>query len=165
SNLSQLETNPDGFVTNTGDGTKRVEDYVVNEFGVVVERATLGTADEAPVFYANEATGNSKIIGDAMPDFNVGFSNAFSYGPFSLYAVFDWQQGGEKFNETAQYLTYVYRSRFSDLTAQAGKPLNFTTRVFNASQVTDYWIENTTYVALRELSVSYKIPTEKLGIN
>jgi len=165
SNLSQLETNPDGFVTNTGDGTKRVEDYVVNDFGVVVERATLGTADEAPVFYANEATGNSKIIGDAMPDFNVGFSNAFSYGPFSLYAVFDWQQGGEKFNETAQYLTYVYRSRFSDLTAQAGKPLNFTTRVFNASQVTDYWIENTTYVALRELSVSYKIPTEKLGIS
>lgn len=165
SNLSQLETNDAGFVINAGDGTKRVDDYVVNEFGVVVEQAALGTADEAPVFYVNEATGNSKIIGDAMPDFNVGFTNAFSYGPFSLYAVFDWQQGGEKFNETAQYLTYVYRSRFSDLTAQAGKPLNFTTRVFNASQVTDYWIENTTHVALRELSLSYKIPTQKLGIS
>ncbi len=164
SSLSQLETNDAGFVTNTGDDTKRVEDYVVNDFGVLVEKAALGTADEAPVFYVNEATGNSKIIGDAMPDFNVGFTNAISYGRFSLYAVFDWQQGGEKFNETAQYLTYVYRSRFYEQASQAGKPLNFTTRVFNASQVTDYWIENTTHVALRELSLSYKIPTEKLGI-
>ena len=36
--------------------------------------------------------------------------------------------------------------------------------MFNASQVTDYWIESTTHVALRELSLSYRIPTEKLGI-
>src|SRR5690606_26063291 len=62
-------------------------------------------------------------------------------------------------------LTYVYRSEFSDLSAMAGKPLNFTTRVFNASQVTDYWIENKTYVALRELSLTYKIPTNKIGLN
>src|SRR5690606_34103939 len=165
SDLSQLETNESGFVTNAGDGTNKIEDYVENEIGVVVEKAKLGTANEEPVFYVNSKTGNSKIIGEASPNFNVGLTNAFTYGPFSLYAVLDWQQGGEKFNETAQYLTYVYRSEFSDLTAQAGKPLNFTTRVFNASQVTDYWIENTTYVALRELSVSYKIPTEKLGIN
>lgn len=165
SDISQLATNEQGYVTNAGDGTKRVDDYVVNEFGVVVEKAALGTANEAPVFYVNPATGNSKIIGEASPDFIVGFSNTFSFGPFTLYSVFDWQQGGEKFNETAQYLSYVYRSEFTDLTAKAGKPLNFTTLVFNASQVTDYWIENTTYLALRELSLSYKIPTQKLGIN
>lgn len=165
SDLGQLETNSEGFVTNAGDGTKRIEDYMVNEFGVVVEKAAYGTANESPVFYVNGATGNAKIIGEANPDFIVGFSNVLSYGPFSLYAVFDWQQGGEKFNETAQYLTYVYRSRFSELSAQAGKPLNFTTQVFNASQVTDYWIESTTYVALRELSLSYKIPTKRLGLS
>ena len=124
----------------------------------------MGTAEEEPVFYVDPRTGNSKIIGEASPNFNVGLTNTFTYGPFTLYAVVDWQQGGEKFNETAQYLTYVYRSEFSDLSAQAGKPLNFTTRVFNASQVTDYWIESTTHVALRELSLSYRIPTEKLGI-
>jgi TonB-linked SusC/RagA family outer membrane protein len=164
SDLSQLETNEAGFVVNAGDGTTRVEDYAVNEFGVVVRKATLGTANEAPVFYSNPATGNSKIIGEASPDFTVGFTNTFTFGPFSLYSVFDWQQGGEKFNETAQYLSYVYRSEFTDRTAQAGKPLNFTTLVFNASQVTDYWIESTTHFALRELSLTYKIPVAKLGI-
>ncbi|MDR1780350.1 MAG: SusC/RagA family TonB-linked outer membrane protein [Tannerella sp.] len=164
SDLSQLETNADGYVTNTGDATKRVEDYVVNEFGVVVEKAKLGTKDEAPVFYQNEATGNSKIIGEASPDFIMGFTNTFTSGAFSLYSVFDWQKGGEKFNETAQYLAYVYRSEFTDRTAFAGKPLSFTTQVFNASQVTDYWIQSTTHVALRELSLSYKIPVGKLGL-
>ena len=164
SSLSQLETNEQGYVTNAGNGSLRINDYVVNEFGVVVEKSKLGTAEEEPVFYVDPRTGNSKIIGEASPNFNVGLTNTFTYGPFTLYAVVDWQQGGEKFNETAQYLTYVYRSEFSDLSAQAGKPLNFTTRVFNASQVTDYWIESTTHVALRELSLSYRIPTEKLGI-
>lgn len=164
SSLSQLETNEQGYVTNAGDGSLRINDYVVNEFGVVVEKSKLGTAEEEPVFYVDPRTGNSKIIGEASPNFNVGLTNSFTYGPFTLYAVVDWQQGGEKFNETAQYLTYVYRSEFSDLSAQAGKPLNFTTRVFNASQVTDYWIESTTHVALRELSLSYRIPTEKLGV-
>jgi hypothetical protein len=163
SNLSQLETNEAGFVTNAGDGTLQVADYVVNDFGVVVEKAKLGTAEEAPVFYSNPATGNSKIIGEASPDFLVGFSNTVTFGPFSLYGVFDWQQGGEKFNETAQYLSYVYRSEFTDKSALAGKPLNFTTLVFNASQVTDYWIEKTTHLALRELSLTYKIPAHKLG--
>lgn len=165
SDLAQLQTNADGFVINAGNGTKRVEDYVVNDFGVVVEKAALGTANEAPVFYVNAATGNAKIIGDANPDFLLGFTNTFNYGRFSLYSVLDWQQGGQKFNETAQYLTYVYRSEFSDRSAAAGKPLNFTTQVFNASQVTDYWIEKTTYLALRELSLSYKLPTEKLGLS
>ena len=163
SNLSQLTTNESGFVTNAGDGTKRIDDYVVNEFGVVVEKAALGTANEAPVFYVNPSTGNSKIIGEASPDFMVGFSNTFTFGSFTLYGVLDWQQGGEKFNETAQYLTYVYRSEFSDLSSLAGKPLNFTTQVFNASQVTDYWVETTTHVALRELSLSYRIPTDIVG--
>ena len=55
--------------TNAGDGTKRIEDCVVNDFGVVVEKATLGAANEAPVFYSNPATGNSKITGEASPDF------------------------------------------------------------------------------------------------
>lgn len=163
--LSQLETNNDGYVTNAGDGTKRVDDYVVNNIGIVVEKSKLGTKDETPVFYVNAATGNTKKIGDAQPDFLVGFTNTFTYGPFSLYTVIDWKQGGDKYNETVQYLTYLYRSEFSDQTARMGYPLNFTTQVFNAQLPTDYWVESSGYVALRELSLSYQIPVKKLGIN
>lgn len=162
--LGQLKTDQNGYVTNAGDGTKRVEDYVVNGVGIVVEKDKLGKAGEQPVFYVDAATGNTKLIGDAQPDFLIGFTNTFTYGPFSLYMALDWKQGGEKYNETVQYLTYLYRSEFSDRTAQMGYPLNFTTQVFNAQLPTDYWVESTSYVALRELALSYQIPVEKLGL-
>jgi len=163
-NLSKLETNSNGFVTNAGDGTTKLSDYTVNKLGFVVRTNTIGTATEAPVLYVNAATGNQKIIGDAAPDFNVGLSNTFTYGPLSLYAVIDWQRGGQKYNETVQYLTYQYRSRFSDIAAQAGLPLSFTTGVFNGQLATDYWVEDAGYVALRELSLSYTLPVKKLGV-
>ena len=162
--LSQLQTNSEGYVINAGDGTKRVSDYTVNSLGFVVEKATLGTANETPVFYVNEETGNTKVIGDAQPDFIIGFSNTVTLGPLSLYATIDWKQGGQKYNETGQYLSYVFRGPFDDKAAKAGLPLNFSTAVFNAELPTDYWVENAGYVALRELSLSYQLPVKRWGI-
>jgi hypothetical protein len=130
-----------------------------------VEKSKLGTKDEVPVFYVNDKTGNRKVIGDSQPDFVVGLTNTFRLGDFTIYASLDWKQGGDKFNETNNYLTYVWRSEFSDESARLGYPLNFTTSVFNQEQINDYWVEKTTYVALRELSVSYQLPLQKLALN
>lgn len=163
--LSQLEVNSSGYVTNAGDGTTKLSDYTTNKLGFVVLQKNLGTASEAPVLYVNSATGNQKIIGDAAPDFTMGFTNTWNYGPFSLYAVIDWQYGGQKYNETVQYLTYQYRSKFSDKAALAGLPLSFTTGVFNGELATDYWVEDCGYIALRELSLAYKLPIKKWGID
>ena len=156
--LDQLETNGDGLVINAGDGTKHLSDYTVNQLGFVVEKDKEGTAAESPVFYTNAATGNRKVIGDAQPDFTIGLSNTLQYKRFSIFFNLDWKQGGDKFNETNNYLTYVWRSPFCDETAKAGLPLNFTTAVFNQEQICDYWVESTSYLALRELSVGYDIP-------
>lgn len=163
--LDQLETNAQGIVTNAAGGVLPLSDFTINRLGFVVLKSQLGTAAETPLLYQNAATGNSKIIGDAQPDFVIGFSNTFNLGPLSLYAVLDWKQGGQKYNETQQYLTYQYRSPFSDEAAQAGLPLAFTTAVFNAQQTTDYWLQNSSYVSLRELSLSYRLPLKSIGIN
>ena len=163
--LSQLETNADGYVTNAGDGTLRLDDYTVNKLGFVVEKAKLGTADELPVLYRNEATGNNKIIGDAEPDFVVGFNNTLSYGPLSLYFTIDWKQGGDKYDETQQYLSYVFRSSFDDECLTAGLPLAFATAVYNANITTDYWVEDASYLSLRELSLTWQLPVQKLGVS
>ncbi len=161
--LSQLEVDKSGYVTNAAGGTLRPEDFTVNRLGFVVLKSQVGTAAETPVFYQNAATGNTRVIGDAQPDFLVGFSNTLSWGPLSLYTVLDWKQGGQKYNETVNYLTYQYRSAFTDKAISAGLPLPFVTAVFNAQQTTDYWIENSGYVALRELSLAYQLPVQKLG--
>lgn len=162
--LSQLEVNKDGFVTNAGGGVLRPEDFAVNKLGIVVLKSQQGTAAESPVFYQNAATGNTKVIGDAQADFLVGFTNTLNWGPLSLYTVLDWKQGGQKYNETVNYLTYQYRSVFTERAVAAGLPLPFVTAVFNAQQTTDYWIENSGYVSLREVSLSYTLPVQKFGI-
>ena len=128
-------------------------------------KSQIGTAAETPVFYQNAATGNTKVIGDAQADFLVGFTNTVTWGPLSLYTVLDWKQGGQKYNETVNYLTYQYRSAFTDRAVAAGLPLPFTTAVFNAQQTTDYWIENSGYVSLREVSLGYQLPVKQLGID
>ena len=40
------------------------------------------------------------VLGDANPDFRMGFSNDIRVGKFSLYALLDWQQGGTVDNLT-----------------------------------------------------------------
>jgi TonB-linked SusC/RagA family outer membrane protein len=164
-NLSQLEVDGKGFVSNAAGGTLKPEDFTVNKLGFVVLKSQIGTAAETPVLYQNAATGNNKVIGDAQADFQVGFSNTVSWGPLSLYAVLEWKQGGQKYNETVNYLTYQYRSTFTDRAVAAGLPLPFVTAVFNAQQTTDYWIENSGYVSLREVSLGYQLPVQKLGIS
>ncbi len=163
-NLSQLEVDDKGFVSNAAGGVLRPEDFTTNQLGFVVLKSQIGTAAELPLFYQNAATGNNKVIGDAQADFQVGFSNTLSWGPLSLYTVLDWKQGGQKYNETVNYLTYQYRSVFTDQAVAAGLPLPFITAVFNAQQTTDYWIENSGYVSLREVSLAYQLPVKKLGI-
>lgn len=163
-NLSQLQVDDKGFVSNAAGGTLRPDEFTMNKLGFVVLKSQIGTAAEAPVFYQNAATGNNKVIGDAQADFQVGFTNTLTWGPISLYAVLDWKQGGQKYNETVNYLTYQYRSTFTDRAIAAGLPLPFTTQVFNAQQTTDYWIENSGYVSIREISLGYQLPVQKLGI-
>ncbi|MCG2613199.1 SusC/RagA family TonB-linked outer membrane protein [Terrimonas sp. NA20] len=163
-NLSQLEVDDKGFVSNAAGGTLRLEDFTTNQLGFVVLKSQIGTAAELPVFYQNAATGNNKVIGDAQANFQVGFTNTLSWGPLSLYTVLDWKQGGQKYNETVNYLTYQYRSAFTDQAVAAGLPLPFITAVFNAQQTTDYWIENSGYVSLREVSLAYQLPVKKLGV-
>ncbi|GGH73295.1 TonB-linked SusC/RagA family outer membrane protein [Filimonas zeae] len=162
--LSQLETDKNGFVSNAAGGTLRPEYFAVNKLGFVVLKSQQGTAAEAPVFYQNAATGNNKVIGDAQADFLVGFTNTLTWGPLSLYTVLDWKQGGQKYNETVNYLTYQYRSVFTDKAVAAGLPLPFVTGVFNAQQTTDYWLENSGYVALREVSLGWQLPVQKLRV-
>jgi TonB-linked SusC/RagA family outer membrane protein len=163
--LSQLEVDKSGLVSNAAGGLLRPEDFTVNKLGIVVLKSQIGTAAEAPVFYQNAATGNSKVIGDAQADFLVGFTNSVSWGPLSLYGVLDWKQGGQKYNETVNYLTYQYRSAFTGRAVAAGLPLPFVTAVFNAQQTTDYWMEPSGYVSVRELSLSYQLPLQKLGVS
>ncbi len=55
----------------------------------------------------------SQIIGDPIPDYNIGFSNTFEWKNFALNIVIDIQKGGDSWNGTQNILNYLGTSQQS----------------------------------------------------
>jgi hypothetical protein len=158
-----------GFVNNVRSSTGAItgltpDDFTRNSLGFVVAKSTFGTENEAPLFFSNPATGNNFYLGRGEPDFQIGVpTNLTIMKNFNLFFLVDWQQGGLKYNQTVQYLTLENRTTVSDDIIRAGLPRAFVNQLYNGNVATDYWLEKTTYVALRELSLSYNLGGQKLG--
>ena len=90
-----------------------------------------------------------EFVGDAMPDFTMGFSNDFTLGAFRLASLFDWRKGGDVINLTNNYFdagmladSALGNERFTQF--RAGKAV---------------YVEDAGFVKLRELTFSYQLPT------
>jgi hypothetical protein len=75
-----------------------------------------------------------------------------------LYATLDWQHGGKKYDRTTQYLTSYDRSGLWQDYAVAGLPEAYTQALYNGNTITSTWLENASYLCLREISLSYALP-------
>ncbi len=96
-------------------------------------------------------------LGNSAPDFRVGWLNDVSYGPVSVNAVVDWQHGGDIIN----------LSRY--LMDSANNSDDFGTEAFEARRVARVagsiqpYIEDASFVKLREVSVMFDVDPDKLG--
>ncbi len=141
--------------------------YTLNGDGFVIKKGTEGTIYEAGVKQVDE-NGNVAFtkIGDANPDFKMGIANTLSYKNLSLYFLFDWKQGGDIYNKSAQWLTRDDRHGMMD---QAGKPENekkamdYYKVFYDVNEQNDFWVEDGTYVKLRELSLAYLFSGKKFS--
>jgi TonB-linked SusC/RagA family outer membrane protein len=104
-------------------------------------------------------------IGDANPDFRMGVSNTVDFGNFSLYGLVDWQHGGDVVNLTA-WLYDLSQSAddFGDPCnisgCQAGETLGeYRLRVY-PGRTSRVWVEDGSFVKLRELTLSYNLPED-----
>jgi len=168
--LSELQVSKSGNVIsyniNTPAGSLKPDEYAVNSRGFVVVKKDLGTTRETPVFYVNPETGAvaSTVIGNTTPDFQIGFNSTVTlFKNFTIYGTLDWRQGGQKYDNTTQYLSFDARSKIWQDYAEAGLPTTFIQGLYNGNAYTNFWVMNNSYVALRELSVSYSLPGDKAG--
>lgn len=167
--LGGLQVDKDGFVINarTFSGPVsglKVTDFVVNQMGFVVLKSTAGTASERPIFYRNAATGNNYFLGRGEADFQIGIpSNITLFNDINIFFLLDWKQGGYKYNKTTQYLTFDNRSKVFEDFVTSGLPQTFVGEVYNGNSITDYWLEKSSFVAVRELSLAYNLRGSKLG--
>ena len=102
-----------------------------------------------------DAAGNALAgkVGDANPDFQMSFSNDIDFHRFTLGFLFDWKYGGDIINlteflydATANSVDYLEENGGADRINRWG------------SGFTEAYVQNGSYLKLREVNLSYNIP-------
>lgn len=102
------------------------------------------------------------VIGDGNPDWNAGWLNEFRYGPLSLYALVDRQQGGMLANGTWRHYDLGQNSRDYDEPTPEGLKLGEVRRT-SYLQVTRIYYQDASYTKLREVTLNYDLPAALLA--
>jgi TonB-dependent starch-binding outer membrane protein SusC len=90
-------------------------------------------------------------IGDQNPDFQMGFSNDFTFGKLTLSSLLDWRKGGYVVNLTNNYFdANLAGSNLADTLAAQ-------TRFNNFLAEKPVYVEHGSFAKLRELTLSYDL--------
>ncbi len=144
SKITELDVDPfnkGGFATSLG--TYRIEEgkSPTTIIGLDVARAD-GSADV-------------KEFGDETPDFEMSFNNGIALGNVELSFLWHWKQGGEVIN-LGRFITDLGGTTEDYDRVKVQLPTGgFTTRRLRGDFGTGAWIEDGTYIKLREVSLSY----------
>lgn len=130
-----------------------------NSAGALVTRGQPGCGLTDPVTTCGtfvSRVDHLSIIGDATPNFTMGFSNEINFGPLRLTSLLDWRKGGKVANLTNDYFLDCCNDNFGTL---GDTVLANNLRAKQGRRQSAAFVENATFLKLRELSVSYTIPT------
>lgn len=162
----QFVTNLDQLANQLPEGTS-VGDYEVNEDGVVVLSNAIGTKEEAPIVLLDE---NGKAsygkIGTQTPDFRAGVTTNLKFKGFNFYTLWDWKQGGDIYNRQSQWLTRDNRNAIVDQAGKADgdkKTYTYYQGLYDTNQDNAFWVEDGSFVKLREASLFYTINRDQLS--
>ncbi|HSP39975.1 MAG TPA: SusC/RagA family TonB-linked outer membrane protein [Gillisia sp.] len=159
-------TSLDQMSTQLPAGTT-INDFVVNRDGVVVRRDAVGTTAERAIT-RRDADGSVWYgkIGSQNSDFNVGFTSNLRYKGFNFYMLWDWKQGGDIYNRQGQWLTRDNRNVMMDMANVAPdqkKTQAYYQSLYGVNGDLEYWVEDGTFVKLREASLFYTINNDQLA--
>ena len=113
-------------------------------------------------------------IGDSNPDLNWGIGNSIQWKSLNVYALIGGQVGGDVYNDTKQRMYQHQRSREEDQDGRPDelkKPITYyTPTLYNAANNTSWFVEDATFVKLREVALRYSLeesqfrPLRRLGV-
>jgi hypothetical protein len=118
-----------------------------------------------------------KVIGNATPDFMIGFNNTISYKNFDLDFLFQGCYGNEVFNasriETEGMFSVKNGSittldRWQNVGDQTSMPIAIFGDPNKNSRISNRFIEDGSFLRLRSVTLSYHVPTKwvsRFGIN
>lgn len=112
------------------------------------------------------------IIGDIQPDFIYGFSSTLRYGNFDLFVLFQGSEGNEVYNSLRRVLehptdSYNVSKALLDswTTSNPSNTLPSITGVRPYSYIDSRYIEDASYLKLKNLTVGYNFDLKKYPVN
>lgn len=113
---------------------------------------------------------DQKVSGNAFPKFNASFTNSITlFQKLVVSFQIDWRQGNKIYNMTRQWM---YRDRLHKdfdkqitINGQTGAFVEYYNSLYNTVSPNSWFVENGSYVRLRDLSFTYNIgPTMKENV-
>lgn len=170
------------------DARARASEFAVNDEGLLVwvgagntfrdgeskrlwgTTATIGTTSYGwglPIT-SIDSVGNAAVvkIGDGNPGHRFGVSNTIGWHDVQLFMLWDAQVGGNVYNQTNQRMYQYGRSSDVDQNGKIQeykKPVEYYVALYTANNPADYFVEDASFVKLRELSLKYRLPTRFSG--
>jgi TonB-linked SusC/RagA family outer membrane protein len=100
---------------------------------------------------ATQIVGTEGVVGDAAPDFQMSFTSDLQWKRFTLGALLDWKKGGDIVNLT-EFLYDIGRNSADVADGGEARFVEWTTGK------TGVYVQDGSFVKLRELSLSYDVP-------
>ena len=169
-----------GTYLRTGSGGANDDGLNIPEGDVVIN------SDSSSNEYGFEAVDPvQRAIGNPNPDFILGWNNQFKIGPVRANFLLDWRQGGDLLNGVAWALSFFGRSQLTaDTRNEAPSPIPgvkadgspndipvvrdqyyYQSSVGGFGSVWEQFVQDGGWIRLREVSLGYDIPMDKLGID
>jgi len=142
------------YYTNESKVTKlNVDPYNYGGFATFLGtyRIAEGWSPTAIVGADYDSDGNHVELGNENPDYRLSVRNSFSFGPLSLSFLIDHKEGGHAIN--LANLIYDLGATTADYEENGSR-----TAVLGGGSTAPY-VESTTYTALRDLSLTYALPS------
>jgi TonB-linked SusC/RagA family outer membrane protein len=131
----------------------KVLDLPVPAFQVGGFGTSLGAFQIEEGQSATQIIGLEGVIGDANPDFQISWTNEVGVGQFDFAMLWDWKQGGDVINLT-EFLFDAFGNSEDWATGAQQR------RTDRAAGRTKPYVQDGSYMKLRELSVGFRFPAQ-----
>lgn len=169
---ANFQINDDGYLVPVGQGNNWTDGFSKQLWGstVIVDGVQFGWGLPVIAWEPDRLTGeltNYLPIGNTTPDYRIAFSMNMNYRNLGVYLLIDAEQGFDVWNQARQWAVF---ENYAGIIDQSGKPeerqkpLGYYARLYNSlAPMNTAWIEDGSYVKLRELAVTYRISRAQLA--
>ena len=129
-----------------------VDPFEIGGFALSLGQYQIQEGKSPTTIVGLDADGNKAEFGDENPDFTLSWNNNIRLGGFNFGFLWDWKQGGDVIN-LGRFLSDIGGTT-PDLDEQSGIDRT------NNPSVADRYVEDGTYIKLREVSLTYNVPRQ-----